>query len=101
MESRPDRSSTYFVQDRSNQEELARLVIQDQMITQSMGGVLPEQSDPRIFKRVLDVACGSGGCLIETAKMYPHIQTLIGVDSSKTIRRYASALAKDSPDVRQ
>jgi ubiquinone/menaquinone biosynthesis C-methylase UbiE len=94
MGSRIDRLSTYFVQDRSNQEELTRLILQDQMITHSMGGVLVEQSDPGIFRRVLDVACGSGGWLIETAKTYPHIQTLIGVDSSKTIRRYATALAR-------
>lgn len=53
--------STYFVQDRSNQEEFDRLVIQDRMMTTSMGGVLPEQSDPSLFQRVLDVGCGTGG----------------------------------------
>lgn len=46
--------STYFVQDRSNQEELDRLAIQDRLMTTSMGGVLPEQPDPSIFRRVLD-----------------------------------------------
>ena len=56
--------STYWVQDRSNKEELTRLRLQDAMLTASMGGVLPEQSDPTIFQHVLDVGCGSGDWLI-------------------------------------
>ena len=42
-----DNPSTYFVQDRKNKKELTRLMIQDQMITAAMGGVLPEQARPR------------------------------------------------------
>ncbi len=59
---RREHPSTYFVQDRSNEDELTRLILQDQMVTAGMGGVLPEQPDPTIFKRVLDVGCGTGGC---------------------------------------
>lgn len=81
--------STYFVQDRSSQEELARLRIQDQMLTNSMGGVLPEQPDPAIFQRVLDVGCGTGGWLIEVAKTYPTITRLVGVDVSQKMITYA------------
>ena len=72
-----EHSSTYIVQDRSNQEELARVRIQGQMITTCMGGVLPEQPDPHRFKRVLDVGCGTGEWLIEMAKTYPDISLLI------------------------
>jgi hypothetical protein len=43
-----------ILQPRKNQTELARLVIQDQMITAGMGGVLSEQADPGVFRRVLD-----------------------------------------------
>src|ERR1700738_5459467 len=62
MSNMPDHEhpSTYFVQNRSSEEEMTRLQIQDQMVTTSMGGVLPEQSDPTIFQRVLDVGCGTG-----------------------------------------
>ena len=37
-----EQASTYFVQDRSNLEEMARLDAQDQMLNAGMGGVLPE-----------------------------------------------------------
>lgn len=86
--------STYVVQDRSGEEELTRLRIQDEMVTTSMGGVLPEQSDPASFQRVLDVGCGTGGWLIETAKMYPTISLLIGVDVSSRMVQYARAQAE-------
>ena len=47
--------STYFVQDRENMQEVARQHVQGQIFTASMGGALPEQPDPTIFRRVLDV----------------------------------------------
>src|SRR5882762_938397 len=89
-----DNPSTYFVQDRKNKKELTRLKIQDQMITAGMGGVLPEQPDATVFRRVLDVACGAGGWLIEAAKAYPGM-SLIGVDISKRIVQYACTQAKE------
>jgi len=56
-----DLAGTYFVQDRSNQKELQRLIVQERMITEAMGGVLPEQQDPTRLQRVLDIGCGPGG----------------------------------------
>ncbi len=91
---RRDHPSTYFVQDRSNKEEFSRLQIQDQMVTTSMGGVLPEQPDPTIFQRVLDVGCGTGGWLIEAAKTYPTMSLLVGVDGSERMIEYAQAQAE-------
>jgi ubiquinone/menaquinone biosynthesis C-methylase UbiE len=84
-----DYSNTYFVQDRSNEDELARLQIIDQMITAGMGGVLPEQADLSRFQRVLDVGCGTGGWLIELARQSPQTARLVGVDASKRIVTYA------------
>jgi ubiquinone/menaquinone biosynthesis C-methylase UbiE len=81
------------VQDHSSEEELTRLQIQDQMITADMGGVLPEQPDPTIFERVLDVGCGTGGWLIETAKTYPNMVLLVGVDVNSKFVEYAQAQA--------
>ncbi len=96
MSNKPDREhpSTYFVQDRSSEEEMTRLQIQDQMLTTSMGGVLPEQPDPTIYQRVLDVGCGTGGWLIEAAKTYPTMTRLVGVDVSKKMIDYARAQAE-------
>jgi ubiquinone/menaquinone biosynthesis C-methylase UbiE len=91
---RREHPSTYFVQDRSNEDELARLRLQDQMTTMSMGGVLPEQPDPAIFQRVLDVGCGTGDWLIEAAKTYPGMSLLVGVDISSKMVEYAQAQAE-------
>lgn len=87
--------STYFVQDRSNVDELTRLKIQDHLVTTSMGGPLIEQEDPARFRRVLDVACGTGGWLLEVARAYPDISLLIGVDVSGRMLEYARAQAEE------
>src|SRR6266700_3875548 len=86
-------SGTYFVQDRRNEEELLRLAEQDRLVTASMGGVLPEQAEPSAFRRVLDVACGSGGWVIEAAQTYPEM-TLVGIDLNPTMIKYARAQAE-------
>jgi ubiquinone/menaquinone biosynthesis C-methylase UbiE len=91
---KPEKPNTYFVQNRSNQDELRRLQVQGQMLTSAMGGVLPEQPDPTIFRSVLDVGCGTGEWLIELAKNVPTITRLVGVDVSRTYVEYARAQAE-------
>lgn len=86
-------ASTYFVQDRSDKDETARLQIQDEMLTSSMGGVLPEQLDATHLQKVLDIGCGTGSWLIEAAQKYPTISLLIGVDISKQMVDYARSQA--------
>jgi ubiquinone/menaquinone biosynthesis C-methylase UbiE len=90
---RSEQSSTYFVQDRSNEAELNRLLVQDRMLTASMGGVLAEQLDPGSLRRVLDVGCGTGGWLIDVAQTYPSIELLVGVDVSNRMVEYARSQA--------
>src|SRR6266566_1300970 len=90
---RNENPSTYFVQDRKNEEELTRLMIQDQMITAVMGGVLSEQANPTVFRRVLDVGCGTGGWVIKTAQTYPTM-SLVGIDISQRMITYACAQAQ-------
>lgn len=87
--------STYFVQDRSNEEEVIRLQMQDQLITAGMGGVLAEQPHPETLQSVLDVGCGTGGWLIETARTYPGISRLVGVDVSGKLLDYARVQAAE------
>ena len=86
--------STYIVQNRSSLDELTRLEIQDKMLTIGMGGVLPELADPTILRRVLDAGCGTGGWLMETAKTYPTIENLVGVDISDKARCSSRTLSQ-------
>jgi ubiquinone/menaquinone biosynthesis C-methylase UbiE len=97
---RPEHPSTYFVEDRSSEKELSRLQLQDQMLTRGMGGVLPEQPDPTIFEPVLDIGCGTGSWLIETARTYPTMSLLIGVDVSSKMIEYACAQAEAQQESR-
>jgi ubiquinone/menaquinone biosynthesis C-methylase UbiE len=92
--SRQEKPSTYFVQDRSSQEEMKRLLVQDHLYTAGMGGVLPEQPDPTTFRRVLDVGCGTGAWLIELAKTIPTCASLVGVDVSQTFVEFARTQAE-------
>jgi ubiquinone/menaquinone biosynthesis C-methylase UbiE len=92
--SRHEQPSTYFVLDHSNRDEMTRLQVQGQLLTASMGGVLPELPDPTIFHRVLDVGCGTGSWLIEAAKAYPTMAELVGIDVSNAMLEYARTQAK-------
>lgn len=86
--------STYIVQDRQSQRELDRLMVQDQMVTAAMGGVLPEQTNPAALRRVLDIGCGSGSWLSEMAQIYPDV-SLFGIDISSRMIDYARAQARE------
>ncbi len=86
--------STYFVQDRSNEDELARLRVQEQFLMVQMGGVLPEQEELSGFQRVLDVGCGTGGWLIALAQQVPSATLLVGADVSRRIVEYARSQAQ-------
>ena len=63
------------------------------MFTSAMGGILAEQADPTVFRRVLDVGCGTGGWLIEAAKTYP-MMSLVGIDISQRMIEYARTQAE-------
>lgn len=64
-----------------------------------MGGLLPEQADQPAFlapfHRVLDVAYGPGGWVLEMAHMYPHLQVM-GFDIDARMISYATVQAQAS-----
>lgn len=86
--------STYVVRDRSSELELLRLEGQDRLFTEGMGGLLSEQADPNSLRSILDVACGPGWWLIETAKTYPAVSRLVGLDVSSHMVTYANQQAE-------
>lgn len=92
--SRGEHPSTYYVTDPTSKDELARLTIQEQMVTTSMGGIFPEQANTDNLRRVLDIACGPGGWLIAAAKAYPTIPRLVGVDINPKMIEYAQKQAR-------
>ena len=96
MSTSPEHSGTYFVANRTDEDELMQLQIQDQLLTAGMGGVWPEQADPTIFERVLDIGCGTGDWLIAAAKAYPTIKLLIGVDINGRMVEYAREQAEQA-----
>src|SRR5436305_2544012 len=82
-----------YVLPAENAAEMARLMIQDRLITQAMGGVAPELSSFSQVHRALDVACGPGGWLLDLVTQYPHVQG-VGIDVSQLMIEYASSLAR-------
>jgi SAM-dependent methyltransferase len=91
---RREQPGTYGVPDRSYEEEMERLYLQNRLINIGMGGLLSEQPEPERFTSVLDVGCGPGGWLIEVAKAYPNIQRLVGIDINGKMLAFARKQAK-------
>ncbi|MBV9230645.1 MAG: class I SAM-dependent methyltransferase [Chloroflexi bacterium] len=87
-EPKKEYASTYYVQGRQSEQELVRLTIQGQMMTEAMGGPLPEQDDPGSLRRVLDIACGPGEWVIAMAKAYP-MMSITGIDINRNMIQYA------------
>ena len=93
MPSEQSQSESSYIIDAESAAEMARLVSQDQLTTKSMGGVLPEQTDLSGIHRVLDIACGPGGWVLDVAFEHPDIQ-VVGIDISQTMVEYARVRSK-------
>ncbi len=76
----------YF--DAENAAEMARLSDQDRIVTKYLGGHFAEFDDLSGIRRVLDVACGSGGWAQEVAFAHPEMD-VVGFDISETMIKYA------------
>ncbi len=73
--------------------EMNRLKMQNQFITEAMGGQnghLPEFSDLSRFRRILDLGCGPGDWLQDLAYAHPEIE-FVGVDINQQMIEYANA----------
>ncbi len=82
-----------YVIDIEHGAETARLMVQDQLFTHAMGGLLPEQPDLSALTQVLDLACGPGDWALELGFAYPDMQ-VTGVDINPSMIRYARARAR-------
>ena len=86
----PSNKDNVYFNDPENVAEMARLLRQDRLITEGMGGLFPEGLDLSGMRRILDVACGPGGWALEIASKYPQIE-VVGVDISRAMIGYARA----------
>ncbi len=91
---KPRDEGKYFI-DAESAAETARLMYQDRLTTQQMGGVLREHSPEKIasMRNVLDLACGPGGWVIDLAYASPETQ-VVGVDMSAGNIAYAQSQAR-------
>ena len=88
----PRDENTYFI-DAENAAEMARLMHQDRLTTEGMGGLFPERSDFSGIEDILDIACGPGGWALDVAFEHPDI-SVVGVDISQIMITYANAQAR-------
>jgi ubiquinone/menaquinone biosynthesis C-methylase UbiE len=92
----PASQNTYII-DPEQIAELARLMQQDRLLTDQMGGLLPEWpagTEPLApGGRVLDLACGPGGWALELAFRFPECE-VIGIDLSHQVIEYARTQAQ-------
>jgi ubiquinone/menaquinone biosynthesis C-methylase UbiE len=84
--------NTYFI-DVESGAELARLLLQDRLITQHLGGPLPGHIDLTGVRDTLDVACGPGGWALDLAQSHPEMR-VVGIDKAPSMVEYALEQAK-------
>ncbi len=84
--------SNDYPMDIEDPTETARLIEQDRLFTQAMGGLFAEREDVASMHMILDLACGPGSWVLDVAYEYPNCE-VIGVDLSQTMIEYAHARA--------
>jgi ubiquinone/menaquinone biosynthesis C-methylase UbiE len=88
-EDRPGVKTNYVI-DAESGVEMARLIDQDRIMTEVMGGIFPSSIDLWEVDKVLDMGCGPGGWALEVARSMPDT-SVVGVDISQRMISYANA----------
>src|SRR5215469_18498160 len=91
-ENQPSETGHTYVLDPESATEMARLMLQDRLLTEGMHGVFPERVDLKNIQAILDVGCGPGGWALDVAHTYPD-RRVFGIDISTTMITYAQAQA--------
>ncbi len=90
----PPTGGNVYINDPESGAEMARLIDQDYLVTQCMGGPLPERAnDFAGLHRILDIGCGTGGWLLDIAFEHPDVE-VVGIDISRAMTNYAQARAE-------
>ena len=92
-ENQPSEPHHTYVMDPESATEMARLMLQDRLVTEGMQGIFSERTDLDNIQAILDVGCGPGGWALDVAHTYPD-RKVVGIDISTTMITYAQARAK-------
>jgi ubiquinone/menaquinone biosynthesis C-methylase UbiE len=87
-----DQANNYVI-DAENAAEMARLNIQDRLLTEAMGGVFGPQDSLDGVTQLLDIGCGPGGWAQSVATQFPRI-LVTGIDISELMTNYANFQAE-------
>lgn len=91
-EQAPLKKSGYVI-DSESATEMARLLLQDRLINEMIGGLFPEREDLNEIENILDIGCGPGGWALDVAQSYPSKQ-ITAIDISDTMLAYANEQKK-------
>ena len=93
MTTTPSPQENTYIIDAESASEMARLMHQDHMMTECMGGLFPPGIELEQIHDVLDLACGPGSWALEVAYAHPDIE-VAGVDISNRMISYAQSRAQ-------
>jgi ubiquinone/menaquinone biosynthesis C-methylase UbiE len=84
------RENTYILG--TSAAESTRLIAQEHLFTEAVGGLFPIEIDSSQVATVLNLGCGPGEWDYRVASEYPHM-TIVGVDIDRDMVTYAKAFA--------
>jgi len=82
-----------YVLDAESATEMARLMLQDRLINEMVGGLIPELEELDSIDNILDIGCGPGGWALDVARSYPK-KKITGIDISDMMLTYANEQKK-------